>query len=116
MKFIILSVLALFFLAAFVPAIQGRKSGLTLKKIASRLRARAHLRMRQEPVEPLPKELPDVRHNHHHMLDEFLDAYKNHHLSFGEIKLLFQTADRNHDNKVSFQEWADFFALFVEPF
>lgn len=61
-------------------------------------------------------ELPDVRHNHHHMLDEFLDAYKNHHLSFGEIKLIFQTADRNHDNKVSFQEWQDFFTLFVEPF
>jgi len=104
MKFIILSVLALVFLASFVPAIEARRSGLALKKLSHRLRHRAHLKMREneEPVEPLPRELPDVRHNHHHMLDEFLDAFKNHHLSFGEIKLLFQTADRNHDNKVSF--------------
>jgi len=50
------------------------------------------------------------------MLDEFLEEFKGKHLSFGEIKLIFQTADRNHDNKVSFQEWDDFYTLFVEPF
>jgi len=55
-----------------------------------------------EPVEPIPRELPDVAHNHHHMLDEFLEHFKGHHMSYGEIKLVFQTADRNHDNKVSF--------------
>lgn len=37
-------------------------------------------------------------------------------MSFGEIKKVFETADRDHDNKVSFQEWDDFYTLFVEPF
>lgn len=30
--------------------------------------------------------------------------------------MIFRVADRNHDEQVSFQEWADFHALFVEPF
>jgi hypothetical protein len=90
------------------------KTKLHLKKSA--LRENMKMRQDDEPAEPIERELEDVSHNHHHMLDEFLDVYKGHRMSFGEIKLVFQTADRNHDNKVSFQEWDDFYSLFVEPF
>jgi hypothetical protein len=37
-------------------------------------------------------------------------------MSQAEIKLIFRTADRNHDNKISFKEWGDFHALFITPF
>jgi len=113
-------VIAVILLVAVLPATEARRSGLALKKFTNRIRAKLQFRTKTrqdaEPAEPIPRELPDIRHNHHHMLDEFLDAFKNHHMSFGEIKLVFQTADRNHDNKVSFQEWDDFYTLFVQPF
>jgi len=53
-------------------------------------------------------ELPDIAHSGHHELREFLEIYRNHHMSSGEIKIVFRNADRNRDNKVSFAEWADF--------
>lgn len=37
-------------------------------------------------------------------------------MTSGEIRIIFRTADRNRDNKVSFAEWADFHTLFVAPF
>jgi len=45
-----------------------------------------------------------------------MEIYRNHHMSAGEIKIVFRNADRNKDNKVSFAEWADFHQLFVAPF
>lgn len=74
------------------------------------------MRSGQEPPEPVPKELPDVAHTGHHELPEFMAIYAGHHLSSGEIRLIFRTADRNKDNKCSFAEWADFHDLFVAPF
>jgi hypothetical protein len=37
-------------------------------------------------------------------------------LSLGEIKIVFRTADKNKDNKVSMEEWGEFHTLFVAPF
>lgn len=85
-----------------------KKSSLHSKKVGAS--------MHQEPPEPIPIELPDVMHTGHHELKEFLSIYAKHHMSSGEIKLVFRTADRNRDNKVSFAEWADFHTLFVGPF
>jgi len=45
-----------------------------------------------------------------------MDIYKGHHMSAGEIKLVFRIADRTKDNRVSFAEWADFHTIFVQPF
>jgi len=52
--------------------------------------------------------LPDVAHTGHHTLAEFYEVYRGHHMTSGEIRILFRDADRNKDNKVSFAEWADF--------
>jgi hypothetical protein len=83
---------------------EARKSGFALKKFnlrnKSHLKSKLHLKksaLREnlkakqddEPAEPIDRELEDVSHNHHHMLDEFLDVYKGHRMSFGEIKLVF---------------------------
>ena len=51
-----------------------------------------------------------------HEFSEFVDLYRNHHLSTGEIKIVFRTADANEDNRISADEWADFHGLFIEPF
>lgn len=37
-------------------------------------------------------------------------------MTLGEIKLIFRTADKNKDNKVSMEEWGEFHGLFVLPF
>lgn len=74
----------------------------------SRYHARHKSRMSQEPAEAIPVELPDIAHSGHHELREFMEIYRNHHMSSGEIKIIFRNADRNRDNKVSFAEWADF--------
>jgi len=96
MKFFIICALLM---VALVSVTEARKSGFALKKfnmrvkskLHTRARLRAQLRVKQddEPVEDIPRELEDVAHNHHHMLDQFLDVYKGHHMSFGEIKLVF---------------------------
>lgn len=94
-------------------------SGLSaLSKKSTFRKSRYHLkhRSRQDVPEAIPVELPDLAHSGHHELREFMEIYRNHHMSVGEIKIVFRNADRNKDNKVSFAEWADFHALFVAPF
>jgi hypothetical protein len=46
----------------------------------------------------------------------FIEIYKNHKLTLGEIKHVFTTADMNRDNQVDANEWRFFYKLFVKPF
>lgn len=46
----------------------------------------------------------------------FLEIYKNHRLTLGEIKHIYNTADMNRDNTISPREWKMFYKLFVMPF
>lgn len=46
----------------------------------------------------------------------FIEIYKNHKLTLGEIKHVFTTADMNKDNQVDATEWKMFYKLFVKPF
>lgn len=89
-----------------------KKTRVSSKSHSKKFRSRSS----QEPPAPIPSELPDVAHSGHHELPEFYTIYRGHHMTTGEIRLIFRTADRNRDNKVSFSEWADFHTLFVEPF
>jgi hypothetical protein len=51
-----------------------------------------------EPFEPIPWTLDDLAHSGHHELAQFLELFRDRHMTAAEIKILFRTADRNHDN------------------
>jgi hypothetical protein len=43
-----------------------------------------------------------VNFNRMHDFAEILELFKNHHLTVGEIKIIFRTADLNEDNRISY--------------
>ena len=46
----------------------------------------------------------------------FISIYKNHHMTLGEIKHVFTTADMDKDNQIDRNEWKFFYKLFIKPF
>ena len=79
---------------------------------------------KDEDSEPLKEGPMSIKQSQRKMMDgdsgitfySFIEIYKNHKLTLGEIKHVFTTADMNRDNQVDASEWKMFYKLFVKPF
>jgi len=67
-------------------------------------------------ADPIPVNLPDVTQTGQRDFEDIVNVFSKHHVSRGEVKVIFKTADINEDNMISIQEWGDFHGLFIEPF
>lgn len=56
----------------------------------------------------MPSELPDFDFDGKSEYKEFENLLKNHHLTKGEIKVLFRLADLNKNSKLDNEEWFHF--------
>ena len=64
----------------------------------------------------IPEKFPDQDLDAKVDMSEALALFRNHHMTDGEIKIIFNTIDINKNNAVSYDEWQDFHTEFIGPF
>merc|ERR1712096_546054 len=73
------------------------------------------LNSKGEPL-PMPVLFPDSNFDFQTDFGELQQIYKNHGLTKGEVRMIFNIIDMNADSQIAWLEWSNYRRIFVEPF